>query len=67
MTFLPWKKSVEALKYIKELYNSVRFIRQGYTSREKFNALMNIPPPMTKNNYETLANKIASFIYQRYC
>ena len=35
--------------------------RQGYTSIEKFNALMNISPPMTKNTYETLANNIALF------
>ena len=40
---------------------SMRYLGKCYTSTEKFNALMNIPPPMTKNNYETLAIKIASF------
>ena len=40
----------------------MHFLRQAYASTEKFNALMNIPPPMATNNYyETLANKIKSF------
>ena len=39
----------------------MRYLGKCYTSTEKFNALMNIPPPMTKNNYETLAIKIVSF------
>ena len=34
---------------------------QGYISIEKINGLPNIPPPMTKNNYETLTNNIALF------
>ena len=37
------------------------FLGQGYKSIETFYALMNIPLSMTKNNYETSANKIASF------
>ena len=46
---------------------SMRSFGQGYASIGKFNALMNIPPPITKNNFETLRqhhlpnNKIASF------
>ena len=39
---------------------SMRSFGQGYTSIGKFNALMNIPPPITKNDFETLVNKIAS-------
>ena len=30
----------------------------GYSALEKFCGLMNIPPPVTKNNYSTIANKL---------
>ena len=33
---------------------SMRSFGQGYASIGKFNALMNIPTPITKNNFETL-------------
>ena len=32
----------------------------GYTGKQKFSALMNMPPPMIKNNYELIANKLSS-------
>ena len=41
--------------------NSVCSLGQFYTSIEKFNALMNIPLPMTKKNYAILANNIVSY------
>ena len=38
----------------------MRSLGIGYTGMEKFNVLMNIPPPMTKNNCELIANKLSS-------
>ena len=44
----------------KRIVYSTRSLGLGYTGIEKFNALMNMPPPMTKNNYESISNKLSS-------
>ena len=59
--FFTSEKVDRSFEIYQRIVYSVRFIGQGYTSIEKFNALMNIPPLMTTNNYEKLANKIVSF------
>ena len=45
----------------QRIVHSTRSLGKGFTSVEKINELTIIPPPITKNNYETLANKVASF------
>ena len=50
----------------------MRSIGHGYARTEKFNTLMNIPKPVTVNNYNKIVSKIidvANFVdvvYQRY-
>ena len=50
----------------------MRSLGHGYTGTEKFNTLMNIPKPVTVNNYNKIVSKItdvANFVdvvYQRY-
>ena len=45
----------------QRIVHSMLSLGKGFTSVEKINELTIIPPPITKNNYETLANKVASF------
>ena len=59
--FLTSEKFGRSFEINQRIVYFMRSLGQRYTSIEKFNALMNIPPPMTKNNYETETNKIASF------
>ena len=42
---------------IRSVY-AMRSCGLGYSVLEKFCGLMNIPPPVTKNNYSTIANKL---------
>ena len=59
--FLTSEKFGRSFEINQRIVYFMRSLGQRYTSIEKFNALMNIPPPMTKNSYETVTNKIASF------
>ena len=59
--FFTSEKVGRSFEINQRIVYSMRFLGQGNKSIETFYALMNIPPSMTKNNYETPANKIASF------
>ena len=38
----------------------MRTLGHGHSGMEKFMSLMNMPKPMTQNNYDKLVNKIAT-------
>ena len=50
----------------------MRSLGHGYVGTEKFNSLMDIPKPMTVNNYKKTVSKIMGVVnlvdavYQRY-
>ena len=58
--FFTLSKVGRSFKVNKRIAHSMRSLGTGYTGMEKFNVLINIPPPMTKNVYELIANKFSS-------
>jgi hypothetical protein len=46
----------------KRVVYTMRSLGHGHAGLEKFTSLMNIPPPMTRNNYDKLAKTISKVV-----